>query len=175
VGDAKQAEREIHNIKTQLPQAPELAGNIVKMRDKLAGEIAAGRKAGLNLKKRPGGFLDIEFLAILKWAELHTDKACHDSARPADPLAVLKTCQDQMHDAELAACIQAVAELEDIQAFSQICLPRYADTPTEEAPSAAYQALAETSGYADFNALLKAIEKGSICIEKSLSACLKSC
>ena len=174
-GGAKQAEKEIHNIKTQLPKTPELAGDIVKMRDKLVGEIAAGRKAGLNLKKRPGGFLDIEFLAMLKWAELRTDTACHNSARPADPLAVLKTCQDQMRDAELAACIQAVAELEEIQAFSQICLPRYAETPKEETTSTAYRALAETSGYANFDALLKAIEQGCICIEKSLSACLKSC
>ena len=172
---AKQAEKEIHSIKTQLPKAPALAGDIVKMRDKLAAETATGKKAGLNLKKRRGGFLDIEFLAMLKWAELRTDIAYHNTAAPADPLAVLKTCQAQMRDAELAACIKAVADLEEIQAFSQICLPRYADTPIEEAPSASYRALAETSGYANFNALLKAIEEGCICIEKSLSACLKSC
>lgn len=172
---AKLAETEIQHIKTQLPKKIELAGDIMKMRDKLATETAAGKKAGLNLKKRRGGFLDIEFLAMLKWAELRTDIAYHNTAAPADPLAVLKTCQAQMRDAELAACIKAVTDLEEIQAFSQICLPRYADTPIEEAPSASYRALAETSGYANFNALLKAIEEGCICIEKSLSACLKSC
>jgi glutamine synthetase adenylyltransferase len=145
------------------------------MRDKLAAETGTGKKAGLNLKKRRGGFLDIEFLAMLKWTELRTDIAYHNTAAPADPLAVLKTCQAQMRDAELAACIKAVADLEKIQAFSQICLPRYADTPTEEAPSATYRALAETSGYANFNALINALEEGCICIEKSLSACLKSC
>ena len=144
------------------------------MRNKLAAKLETIKKAGLNLKKRRGGFLDIEFLAMLKWAELRADIACHNTSSTAPPLGVLKTCQDQMYDSELVACIKAVAELEKIHAFSQICLPRYADTPTENAPSAAYLALAEISGYANFNALLKAIEEYCMCIEKSLSACLKN-
>jgi hypothetical protein len=146
----------------------------MKMRDKLATETAAGKKAGLNLKKRRGGFLDIEFLAMLKWAEIRADIVLDNSVSPSAPLAVLKACQTRQPGPELAACIKAVAELEDIQAFSQICLPRYGDAPKQDGPSPSYQALAETSGYTNLNALLTAIESSCTRIENTLLECLKS-
>ena len=164
----------VSDIKNNPPSAVEMAADISKMREKLASEIASGKPSGLGLKKRAGGLLDIEFLATLYRAQLAASPNEEQAAYPSAPLDLLKSCQKLQPYPALQACIDAAARLEEVQAFSQLCLPHYAEAADPHAPSPPYQALAETAGYADLNALLTAIENSCKIIEEALLEKLKT-
>ena len=161
-------EKTISDIKNAPPSAVEMAADIIKMRDKLASETASGKPTGLGLKKRAGGLLDIEFLAILTRVPLAPDLSAELPAAACAPLEMLKSCQKQQPDPALQACIDAAARLEEVHAFSQLCLPRYTWTADTDMPSPPYHALAEITGFADLNALLTALEDWCKIIENSL-------
>ena len=156
------------------PPAPEMVADIIKMRDKLASEIGAKKPAGLGLKKRAGGLLDIEFLAILSRVPPALKTYDELTTHPSAPLDLLKSRQEHQPDPALQACIDAAARLEEVQAFSQLCLPRYAEAADLHAPSSPYHAPAEITGYADLNALLEAIEACCKTIEEILLEKLKT-
>lgn len=166
--------KNVSDIKNNLPSASEMTADIIKMRDKLASETASGKPAGLGLKKRAGGLLDIEFLAILNRASSASLSDDEISTAASAPLELLKDCQKQRPDPTLQACIDAAAKLEEVHAYSQLCLPRYTEAADLKTPSPPYLALAEITGYTDLNALLSAI--GACCkrIEDTLLELLKT-
>jgi len=94
----------------------------------------------------------------------HSDKR----ASPAAPLAVLQAWNIDRGEADIQHAIEAAILLEEIQAFSQLCLPRYTEGPDRENPAPAYQALAEITGYGQMEKLLDAIDTAADTIEDSL-------
>ena len=157
--------KKIARLHSSLPALGNMKTDIVKMRDKLRREQTGQKPSGLGLKKRPGGFLDIEFLAmLLRMQGGHSGK----TASPAAPLAVLQAWNIDKGEADIQHSIEAAMLLEEIQAFSQLCLPRYTESPDTENPAPAYQALAEITGYGQLEKLLDAIETAADTIEGSL-------
>ena len=151
-----------------------MTADIIKMRDRLASETASGKPAGLGLKKRAGGLLDIEFLAILRRVSSASTSDDEISTAASAPLELLKDCEKQRPDPALQACIKAAAKLEEVHAYSQLCLPRYAEVADIKMPSPPYLALAEVTGYTDLNALLTAIEVCCKRIEETLLEMLET-
>ena len=109
--------------------------------------------------------LGIEFLAmLLRMQGGHSDK----TASPAAPLAVLQAWNIDRREADIQHSIEAAILLEEVQAFSQLSLPRYTESPDRENPAPAYQALAEITGYGQLKKLLDAIETAADTIEDCL-------
>ena len=96
------------------------------------------------------------------------------TAIPAAPLAVLQAWNINRGEADIQHSIEAAMVLEEVQAFSQLCLPRYTENPDIKNPAPAYQALAEITGYGQLEKLLDAIETAADTIEVSLLKYLKN-
>jgi len=126
-------------LKSALPAADRLAADIMAMRDRLAAED----KTALGLKKRAGGFLDLEFFSAIGAAQAGLQLGT-EGLRPSDLLAMLAA--NEPDRPEFKQVQTAAAALEEIWQFSQLCLPRYAQAPDSQTQAPHYLALAKATG-----------------------------
>lgn len=140
--DIKQAaEQIVLKIKTTPPALPKLADDILTMRQRLAADPASAH----SLKKRAGGFLDAEFLAIL----LAVDKGDRElitapKGSPSSWLRQLAQAADQSDD--LNEVCAGLDELELITQFTSLCLGKASGTVSASDSAPTWLALAERLG-----------------------------
>ena len=132
------AEQVIRQIKSTPPALPELAADIITMRQRLASEAASLA----SLKKRPGGFLDAEFLAVLL-AVQRSDTVL--LLRPDGcPLTWLEKTQQTAEPPEgLSDVCAGLAELELITQFTSLCIGKALSAVAQSDSTQTWLALAE--------------------------------
>ena len=134
-------ETAVQSIKTTPPSWDDLSADIITMRHRLAQDTGTS----LSLKKRPGGFLDAEFLGILTAVKANKPHLLTDP--DGNPSALIKLLSEQGPDnTELAAVFAGLNQLEMIAQFSSLCLGGAAIAPSETENQQTWLALADRLG-----------------------------
>lgn len=135
------AEQAVQTIKTSPPATVRLAADIQTMRQRLAAE--AGPPG--SLKKRAGGFLDAEFLAVLLAVQAgRTDLITDPNGSPAALIKSLSAALTQKN--ALAAAGAGLDELELITQFTSLCLGKPASSVAQSDSQQTWLALADRLG-----------------------------
>ena len=134
-------EQIIQQIKAAPPALPKLTADIKTMRRRLAAEPASAH----SLKKRAGGFLDAEFLAVLLAVHKgdHTPITTPDSS-PSSWLFQLAQNADQPD--EVKKVCAGLDELELITQFTSLCLGKALSAVSQSDSLQSWLALAEQLG-----------------------------
>ena len=180
-------EKTLKKIRQSFPPLQDVRANIQVMRDKLHGAETPDPKMPpmmniLNLKKRKGGALDLEFLAVLLALEAKSIRINFGGANfgghnfgggdfGLSPIQVLEIASQKTSG--LDSLKQQARQLEMLIQLCPICLPRHpspSKTDRSDHDLIPYlPAMAESAGLADADALLHQIEYICTCIDERLS------
>ena len=141
------------------PPEKELRDNIIDMRQRLASSTPSS----FDLKKRSGGFLDLEFLTYL---------AGHRRGLIVKPAAIqpltpsfLLNCLAE-NDTSYGALRDAHARLVSVAHYFRLCLP--ANHNHNDIPSKQANLIARLAGYPDFMSLKQQVDNDCLLIETRL-------
>jgi glutamate-ammonia-ligase adenylyltransferase len=141
------------------PSEKELRDNIIDMRQRLASSTPSS----FDLKKRSGGFLDLEFLTYL---------AGHCRGLIVKPAAIqpltpsfLLNCLAE-NDTSYGVLRDAHARLVSVAHYFRLCLP--ANHTHNDIPSKQANLIARLAGYPDFTSLKQQVDNDCLLIETRL-------
>ena len=146
-------------IRQIFPSETALRDNIIDMRERLASSTPTS----FDLKKRSGGFLDLEFLTYLA-GHRRGLIAKHAAIQPLTP-SFLLSCLAQS-DAPYAELGDAHGRLVSVAHYFRLCLP--ANQDHNDIPSKQANLIARLAGYPDFTSLKQQVDDDCLLIETRL-------
>ena len=142
--DIKKATKQhVQKIKTTPPALSALADDMLLMRER----FAADPESAQSLKKRAGGFMDAEFLAILL-AVRKKDYDLITMPQGSPSLWLRQLSQEAEGTSELDAVCAGLDELELITQFTSLCLGKAASLISQSDSQQSWRALADQLGLA---------------------------